>query len=133
MLLFISIFELRFLQEEYARRVSMKYFKNIPERVWSVCEANSLRGRPHIFVENKVTTRVVSFFDWGASPRKFLRKHCIFIISLLIFYHLQILRGAQHNNIMLFVCVSFEPCNQLLLRLFTQRSPASGVMFFQAK
>ena len=41
-LLFISIFEFRFLQEEYARRVSMKYFKNIPDRVWSVCEANSL-------------------------------------------------------------------------------------------
>ena len=33
------------------------------------------------------------------------------------------LLDAQHNNIMLFVCVSFEPCNQLLLRLFTQRSP----------
>ena len=42
-LLFISIFDLRFLQEEYARRVSMKYFKNIPDRVWSVCEANSLK------------------------------------------------------------------------------------------
>jgi len=41
-LLFISIFDLRFLQEKYARRVSMKYFKNIPGRVWSVCEANSL-------------------------------------------------------------------------------------------
>ena len=38
----ISIFGLRFLQEKYARRVSMKYFKNIPDRVWSVCEANSL-------------------------------------------------------------------------------------------
>ena len=32
----------RFLQEKYARRVSMKYFKNIPGRVWSVCDANSL-------------------------------------------------------------------------------------------
>ena len=41
-LLLISIFDLRFLQEKYARRVSMKYFKNIPGRVWSVCEANSL-------------------------------------------------------------------------------------------
>ena len=41
---------------------------------------------------------------------------------------------AQHNNSMLFVCVSFEPCNQLLPRLFTHRPfPASGVMFFQVK
>ena len=43
MLLFISIFDLRFLQEEYARRVWMKYFWNMPGRVWSVCEANSLK------------------------------------------------------------------------------------------
>ena len=39
-LLFISIFDLRYLQEEYARRVWIKYFWDIPGTVWSVCEAN---------------------------------------------------------------------------------------------
>jgi len=41
-LLFISISDSRFLQKKYARGVSMKNFKNIPDKRWSVCEANSL-------------------------------------------------------------------------------------------
>ena len=57
-LLLISIFDLRFLQEKYARRVSMKYFKNIPGRVWSVCEANSLNIEMSWWVKFKALKEV---------------------------------------------------------------------------
>ena len=41
--------------------------------------------------------------------------------------------AAQHNNIMLFVCVSYKPCNQLLPRLSPTVPFLQAVLFFQAK